>query len=156
MAKLGSNESKMKIFDSRIDLIKTWDKKDAIQILLPQQVLDGKFLNFKGQVIMGHDDGEDCLFHDDDALVGVTRITPNFLLEFMSPIEDYLNGRTEVDEDDTEVDEDDTEIDFNLLDEVQTLIGKDKLKKAKKLIADYEDHDDYKKAKKLIKKAKGV
>jgi len=42
---------------------------------------------------------------------------------------------------------------FNLKDEIKNLVHLGKLKKAKKLIGDNENHPDFKKAKKILKKA---
>ena len=157
------------ILDSRLAVIRQWDKKEAIEYLLPRYVKDGKMYNFKDQVIMSYD-GEDCVFHEDaDCVKNISRVTDKFLNEIYLPYNKYLGtaseqatgpeisasadeGNQDVTETEDTVD-DVTEEGYDLVADVEKFIKKDKLKKAKKLLTDYEDHPDFKKAKKLLKKA---
>ena len=172
---MGKNTATV-ILDSRLAVIRQWDKKEAIEYLLPRYVKDGKMYNFKDQVIMSYD-GEDCVFHEDvDIVKNISRVTDKFLNEIYLPYNKYLGTASEqakgpeiteaVDEPkDEEVSEDKksgkkdkkkskgTESDGKLFAEIKSLIKDGDLKKAKKLLKKNEDAPDYKACKKLIKKA---
>jgi len=147
------------LFKARVALIVEWNKKDAIASLLPKEVKDGMFLDFKGQVISNAPEGsEDVVFHDDDFLDSQKSVTAAFIRRAYEPVEKFLGVDEEAveDEDDADngsEDEDDAPVELSLLEEVTELIGKGKVKKAKKLVKANVDHDDYKKAKKLVKGA---
>ena len=172
-----SKETAKKVLDSRLLMIKGWDKKDALSLMFPQRVEAGKVYNFKDQVIMSHD-GEDCVFHEDsDVIDTVTRVTDKFLTDFYTPIDAYFSGEPELDDEVMEdvtdekagkkakkakkekVDEtkdeaeQPTESDGKLIASVKEFIEAGDLKAAKKLLKKNEDHVDYKKAKKILKKA---
>lgn len=157
--KLGSSESAAFILESRMAVIRQWDKKDAIMSMLPQRIEGGLFYNFKNGVIMSHD-GEDCVFHEDaTAIEDANRVTDKLLNDLYRPINLYLGSaseRTEIEpiEEATDVEvEEYVEVEVELLTAMEILIGEDELKKAKKLLKANPDHDDFKKAKKLLKKA---
>jgi len=174
MAKSGFRTVKSmgNIIKSRMDLMKSWDKKDALALMLPQRVEDNILYNFKNDVIGGCD-GEDVIFHKDGSIIDETnRITDKFLNTFYAPMEAYFNSAlVEEDkttsEDETEDTADDEEVTEKKskdviaeghpeLDEIAAYLVDGKIKKAKKVLKGMdEDHADYKEAKKLIKKAKG-
>lgn len=180
MAKLGSKESAANILESRMAVIRQWDKKEALAILIPQRIEGGKFYNFKGNVIMSHE-GEDCTFHEDDSIINdANRVTDKLLNDVYKPINDYLGSSTErqniapIEEDEdeeetgpgTEVAEEEEvkapkkdkkskKDELDLIDEITSLIANKDLKAAKKLLKVHAEHDDFKKAKKIFKKAKG-
>ena len=183
MAKSGyrSVKSMGNIVKSRMDLMKSWDKKDALALMLPQRVENHILYNFKNDVIGGCD-GEDVIFHEDETIITETnRITDKFLSTFYAPMEAYFGEAADEDEpeeseeDETEDDEIETEEDVKPskkdkkkkskdvvaanhpeLDEIAVYLVDGKIKKAKKVLKGMdEDHADYKEAKKLIKKAKG-
>ena len=161
-----SKESMGFIIKSRMDLMKTWDKKDALALMLPQRVEKGILYNFRDAVIGGCD-GKDVVFHEDETIITETnRITDKFLNTFYAPMEAYF-GASEETEDDTveddtvedetveDVDTDSTkeETEMDLVTEIEILIENDELKKAKKVLKANKDSDLYKKAKKILKKA---
>jgi len=181
MAKLGyrSVKSMGNIVKSRMDLMKSWDKKDALALMLPQRVEDNVLYNFKNDVIGGCD-GEDVIFHEDGSIIDETnRITDKFLNTFYAPMEAYFgeaaaDGEPEESEEDEAEDTADEEVTEKKpkkdkkkskdiiaeghpeLDEIAAYLVDGKIKKAKKVLKGMdEDHADYKEAKKLIKKAKG-
>jgi len=159
-----SVESMGNIIKSRMDLMKSWDKKDALALMLPQRVEDNVLYNFRNGVIGGCD-GEDVVFHEDETIITETnRITDKFLNTFYAPMNAYFAGPGPDDveeemedapaaDEDSEDEVEETEID--LIAEVKDLVKADELKKAKKVLKANPDHADYKKAKKILKKAKG-
>ena len=179
MAKLGSKQSATTILDARLALVRQWDKKEAIEYLLPQRIEDGKMYNFKNQVVMSYD-GEDCVFHEDgDIVKNVSRVTDKFLNDFYLPINKYFGTASEqakgpeietvVDDGDELLDDGPSEkkskkdkkksknepiiSDGTLIHDIKGLISNGELKAAKKLLKKNEGDDDFKKAKKLLKKA---
>lgn len=172
--KLGSKESLNDILFSRMAVIRQWDKKQALSYLIPQRIEDEKLYNFKNQVIMSFE-GEDCVFHEDASVIDdAGRVTEKLLTDIYKPINDYFGpaskiANSEVDpnvegdepEDDEEIEcnDDVTESDDNddmivdIVTTVKSFIKDGELKAAKKFLKKYEDHDDYKKAKKMLKKA---
>jgi len=156
MAKLGSNEFMLKMFLTRLDMIKSGDKIDMLKKLLPQRIEDSSFLNFDGQVILGAGKLHDVVFHEDNIFEGVNRLTNKFFETFFTPIDAFLNGDVAEEDEPVEDEIEDATVDepaIDLLGDIEALLEKDKVKKAKKFLKEFEDHDDYKKAKKLIKKA---
>ena len=171
MAKSGyrSVKSMGNIVKSRMELMKSWDKKDALAIMLPQRVEANILYNFRNDVIGGCD-GEDVIFHEDETIITETnRITEKFLTTFYAPMEAYFG---EADEDEPEEsEEDETEdvkpskkddeqgeaaaIGVDLITSIKDLIEDNDLKAAKKMLKKNVDHVDFKKAKKILKKAKG-
>lgn len=165
-----SVESMGNIMQGRFNIVKTWDKKDALAIMMPQRVEDNKLYNFRNDVIGGCD-GKDIVFHEDESIITeTTRITDKFLNAFYAPMEAYFGETTSDNEDEDDNSEPDDVYtvdeekpkknkknadDLSLISEIQDLIEKDDLKAAKKLLKANPDHGDFKKAKKLIKKAKG-
>jgi len=171
-----SKESMGFIIKSRMDLMKTWDKKDALALMLPQRVEKGILYNFRDAVIGGCD-GKDVVFHEDETIITETnRITDKFLNTFYAPMEAYFGASEETEDDTVEDDtveddtvEDDTvedetvedvdtdstkeETEMDLVTEIEILIENDELKKAKKVLKANKDSDLYKKAKKILKKA---
>ena len=147
----------IKFFEARVALITEWNKKDAIALLLPKEIKDGFFLDFKGNVISNAPKGsEDTVFHDDDFLDSQKSVTAAFVKRAYAPVEKFLKAgptEDECDADNGSEDEDDAPVELSLLEEVAELIKNDKVKKAKKLVKASKEHADYKAAKKLVKGA---
>ncbi len=70
-----------------------------------------------------------------------------------APVSKENKGKKSKKVSEKEVKEDEVTPEFNLKDEIKNLVHLGKLKKAKKLIGDNENHPDFKKAKKILKKA---
>lgn len=131
--KFRSTESMGKIIKSRMELMKTWDKKDALAIMLPQRVEDNILYNFRNDVIGGCD-GKDVIFHEDASIIeDSTRITDKFLSTFYAPIEAYFGEAADEDEPE-ESEEDETEDEVAEEEEDVKPSKKDKKKKSKKKV----------------------
>jgi hypothetical protein len=150
-------ESMGKIVASRLEVVRGWDKKDALITLLPQRLEDNMLYNFRNDIIGGCE-GEDVVFHEDSSIIDeASRVTDKLLTTVYAPIEAYFGTDVKVEVAEEVLADDGTAEDGEHpeLNEIAQLIMKGKVKKAKKLLkAMSEDHEDYKACKKLIKKAK--
>lgn len=155
MAKLGK-ETLIKVVETRMADIR--QRKDAKTLVsfLPQRVEDGKVINFNGHVV-GTWDGEDQVIVDLEIFDNQKVVTDAWLNKIFTPINEFFGPASEREEAEPEpkVKEEPAtdEAHGSTIEEFRELLGKGKVKKAKRLLKEAKEllgKEQYKELKKEL------